>query len=316
MDKTNETELVIVNVELSKNNMIPQETNKSKPIKCIIPVNSMFRMDNQNKINSELDKFIPNYYALTTVPLEYIIPDMTVVKHNDITCVIVDSWKDQQTLSKEVKLNDSISLVISKGTKINLNGIIVILDSDILAIFDRHLIVEFEPETMLQLINSDIQLILNKQTKMTLLESNTNDINGLSDDQKKYLKKLLIDMDDLQNAFKNDQQKFLVENNLAIRYLHQNGLDLRFNEDWLFGWAAEYGKLEIVKYLVEHGIDINEKTKHGSSRGYALRWSYKKGHRNVVEYLLSKGANVREAFYDDTQTLDKFLKEFKSEIKN
>jgi ankyrin repeat protein len=55
--------------------------------------------------------------------------------------------------------------------------------------------------------------------------------------------------------------------------------------------AAVFGHLEVVRYLSEHGADVNLPATNGS--GYnALTGSVASGHREVVQWLLEHGANA------------------------
>ena len=63
--------------------------------------------------------------------------------------------------------------------------------------------------------------------------------------------------------------------------------DHKENHNTALANAANAGNLEIVKYLVEHGADVNIK---GSKGETALFQSARNGRMDVVEYLLSKGA--------------------------
>ena len=44
-------------------------------------------------------------------------------------------------------------------------------------------------------------------------------------------------------------------------------------------WASWYGHLQIVKYLVQKGVDIH------AQKDAALMWASKNGHLQVVKYL-------------------------------
>ena len=48
--------------------------------------------------------------------------------------------------------------------------------------------------------------------------------------------------------------------------------------------ASQLGHIEVVKYLVQHGANVNARD------SYALRWAARYGHIEVVKYLKSKGA--------------------------
>jgi len=55
--------------------------------------------------------------------------------------------------------------------------------------------------------------------------------------------------------------------------------------DAVFAAAAEEGKLEIVKYLFEQGVDIHKWNE------YALKWSAYNGHLEVAKFLVEHGAD-------------------------
>ena len=58
---------------------------------------------------------------------------------------------------------------------------------------------------------------------------------------------------------------------------HLNWLAIIF----AIGWASEYGRLDIVKYLVEQGADIH------ADDDYALRYAVTYDHLEIVDYLKS-----------------------------
>jgi ankyrin repeat protein len=58
---------------------------------------------------------------------------------------------------------------------------------------------------------------------------------------------------------------------------------------WLH-FAASEGKLEIVKYLVSQGLDVNTRSETVSSRYTPINAAVSDGHLEVVRYLLSCGA--------------------------
>ena len=62
-------------------------------------------------------------------------------------------------------------------------------------------------------------------------------------------------------------------------------LNSAFKESFLKE-AAEYGHLEIVKYLVKHGADIH------TQNDYALRYATEKGYLDIVKYLVENGADI------------------------
>ena len=63
--------------------------------------------------------------------------------------------------------------------------------------------------------------------------------------------------------------------------------------------AAENGELEIVKFLLNHGADVNIPSQEGTILGKAV----KSGNPEIVKLILEKGANVNEKYYRDRTAL-------------
>lgn len=66
-------------------------------------------------------------------------------------------------------------------------------------------------------------------------------------------------------------------------------------------YAADYGQIEIIKYLVTKGADVNREDKHGICALLAATWE---GHTECVRYLLSKGANKHAKAPDGRKIID------------
>ena len=67
--------------------------------------------------------------------------------------------------------------------------------------------------------------------------------------------------------------------------------------EWMYGFspiwiAAQYGHLVLVKYLVEHGADVNMAIFNGAT---AVSVAAEKGHVAVIRYLLEQGADKDKA---------------------
>jgi ankyrin repeat protein len=57
--------------------------------------------------------------------------------------------------------------------------------------------------------------------------------------------------------------------------------------------AANFEHLNVVKFLVEHGANVNAAATLGGYTGYtALIYASERGHVNVVKYLIKHGANI------------------------
>jgi ankyrin repeat protein len=67
-----------------------------------------------------------------------------------------------------------------------------------------------------------------------------------------------------------------------------------------FNWACEYGRTEIVEYLLDHGVDIDGLTEPRTHIG--LYWAAYGGHLDIVKALLKRGPKVdaRDKAFDAT----------------
>lgn len=86
--------------------------------------------------------------------------------------------------------------------------------------------------------------------------------------------------------------KFLVENGANVNNIVKGYLGM--NRDTALVSASANGHLEVVKYLVENGANIN----NGRN---ALEVAAEEGHLAVVQYLVSQGANAKINLYDATK---------------
>ena len=79
-------------------------------------------------------------------------------------------------------------------------------------------------------------------------------------------------------------------------YLLKKGLDLsgcQIKAKNLLCHAASEGKTDIVKLLVNHGMDINIALGLGQT---PLYYASDKGHKDIVKFLLAHGANYKARF--------------------
>ncbi|KAF7286668.1 myotrophin isoform X1 [Rhynchophorus ferrugineus] len=60
-------------------------------------------------------------------------------------------------------------------------------------------------------------------------------------------------------------------------------------------YAADYGQRDVIEYLISAGADVNSKDKHGITPILAAIWE---GHKACVELLLQKGAR-KDGFAPD-----------------
>jgi FOG: Ankyrin repeat len=72
----------------------------------------------------------------------------------------------------------------------------------------------------------------------------------------------------------------------VVKYLIEKGVDVHANNDYPLRRASENGHLEVVKYSIEKGADVH------ACNDYALRRASKNGHLEVVKYLIEKKADI------------------------
>lgn len=75
----------------------------------------------------------------------------------------------------------------------------------------------------------------------------------------------------------------------------ESGIDVNVNDGIGFTaliLASTYGRLEIIKYLVENGADVNKGKDHGSPLSHAVNPSSGELNLEVVTYLVENGADV------------------------
>ncbi|XP_034472717.1 myotrophin [Drosophila innubila] len=93
------------------------------------------------------------------------------------------------------------------------------------------------------------------------------------------------ELDAVQTTFSNDTQK--VNDEIKGRFpIH---------------YAADFGQLNVLKFLIKLGADVNRKDKHGITPLLAAVWE---GHTNCVAYLLENGADKNGATPDGQSYVD------------
>jgi len=75
----------------------------------------------------------------------------------------------------------------------------------------------------------------------------------------------------------------------GILRLVKNGLSNNFKGNSILIYASARGRYEIVKYLVQHNAEINEKDSTGCT---ALIWALINKHFKIVKYLIKHGAFI------------------------
>ena len=80
-----------------------------------------------------------------------------------------------------------------------------------------------------------------------------------------------------------------------VKYAVDQGADVQNDYHFPLRWAASHGHLETVKYLVESGSDIH------ALNNCALRWSTEDGHLEIVKYLIENGANTVALYVNEDE---------------
>lgn len=65
-------------------------------------------------------------------------------------------------------------------------------------------------------------------------------------------------------------------------------------------WACEGKSFDVVKYLVEHGADVNKENEYGETPLFKACYS---GNENIVKYLVEQGAGVNKESEDEETPL-------------
>lgn len=84
-----------------------------------------------------------------------------------------------------------------------------------------------------------------------------------------------------------------VGDSAAVKTLLKYGAKLK-DERGLFSEAVSLGWIELARYLLDHGMDINEP---GFADFTALHWVISRGDTNTAKWLLGKGADINRKGY-------------------
>ena len=110
---------------------------------------------------------------------------------------------------------------------------------------------------------------------------------------KEIQQKYFIDELKYPQNFEKDIFKAVIANKLnSVEYLHSIvKIDINIKNmknQTLLHMASKYGNLDIAKYLISNGTNIEEKDVNGET---ALHLACRYNHLQIVEYLISQGAN-------------------------
>lgn len=80
----------------------------------------------------------------------------------------------------------------------------------------------------------------------------------------------------------------------AVKFLLEKGADVNLGDEGSaipLHYAAGHGHTEVMKILLDHGSDVTEK---GTGCGTPLQWAARNGQTKAAELLLARGANVNQ----------------------
>ena len=72
----------------------------------------------------------------------------------------------------------------------------------------------------------------------------------------------------------------------GIKYAIEHGANVHVRDDFAVRWSSKNGHLEVVRFLVEQGADIHARD------DYAVCWAAENGHLEVVQFLVEHGADI------------------------
>ncbi|BCS83632.1 ankyrin containing protein [Cotonvirus japonicus] len=73
----------------------------------------------------------------------------------------------------------------------------------------------------------------------------------------------------------------------VVRFLVEKGADIQADDNLAVRWASRKGHLEVVRFLVKNGANIQ------ADDNLAIKWASLYGHLEVVRFLVEKGANIQ-----------------------
>ncbi len=109
---------------------------------------------------------------------------------------------------------------------------------------------------------------------------------------------ILGDLSELKRLHKEENLDITIYDNKAlilattfghldmIKYLVENGANIKVQNNIVLNEAVRKGRLDIIKYLMEQGIDITV------DDNKALYWAASYNHAEIVKYLLENSATT------------------------
>jgi len=279
---------------------------------------SFYKIVNFESINSKVPLFIAiekEHFKQADILISYHADINYINKNKDniITYLLNKKILTKSRLNYVLKNNINVNFKNRHGVRI-LETLIRNKNISLLNLIFKTLI--FKNETVLRLINAHkYHLAMSKRQLFDFIEYEKSKIeitkpmfiNAIKNTDK-FVLNLLLEHEvnnyifDITNGY-NLLIEAVEQNNLPmVQFLIQKGVNVNeknFKSSTPLIISAENGDKDIVEYLVEHGAQINERNADGET---ALKVSYTKWNCNIVKYLIEHGANI-----NDTNHLGKTL---------
>ncbi len=126
----------------------------------------------------------------------------------------------------------------------------------------------------------------------------------------------------ISKVFENNKELYFAKDNHAIRYaseyghievvkfLLEHGCDPKANVNWAIIRASRYGHIEVVKILLEHGCDPK------AIDNCAIILASQNGHIEIVKILLDHGCSADAAILNaESDKMKELIKNYKCESK-
>ncbi len=95
-----------------------------------------------------------------------------------------------------------------------------------------------------------------------------------------------LEQKDIDEMLRDTAEKGYLD---VVKFLLEKGADINANKNAAVRYASYFGRLETVRYLVEQGANIH------TNDDEALIWASTNKHIEIIKYLLDQGADINVA---------------------
>jgi len=269
----------------------------------------------KNKENSKFKYFIQKYINEN---YDNILYDTAIANNNSEALTLLlnydmDKWKGVSKITNSKYFNKyTLNWLLKNKFRVStrfINNIIINkgnlgkIDVDYFKIIFKY--INFNNNIILKL------LLNNYKNKIPLSKS---ELNKIVNREKNKMDIIVNGRDDdvapLNTAFIFGNESKVEK---IVKYLVEHGANVNkktIDNTPLIN-ACNKGNESMVKYLVEHGADVNFGTRYKTP----LNSACKKGHESIVKYLIEQGADVNKKINNETPLIIAYEKGYKSIMK-